>query len=198
MKLIVGLGNPGILYSYTRHNIGSVVVKGLAKAHRKAFRKERAVSALSCRISIGGEEVLLALPLAFMNVSGGVLRGLVEKYALGVSDLLLICDDLDLALGRIKIKPHGSSGGHRGIASCIEALHSEEFARLRVGIGRPQKNEADVSAYVLSFFTGAQKRELKKIIAQAITCSEIWAREGIAASMNMSNQRKTSTKGHQP
>src|SRR3989338_5399149 len=157
MKLIVGLGNPGLIYRGSRHNIGFRVVKALARAKRIALKKEKGISSLSAKASLDGCEVLLSLPLTYMNLFGSAVNGLIKKYKIEpATGLLVVCDDLDLGLGRIKIRASGSSGGHRGLRSIIEALKTEEFARLRVGIGRPVMAKSETSKYVLSPFAGKE------------------------------------------
>lgn len=187
MKLIVGLGNPGILYASTRHNIGFQVVKYLAKAHKTALKKEKGVRALSAKAKIEGIDTLLALPLTFMNLSGEAAGPLLKKYRVGPGDLLVVCDDLDLEFGRLKIRSSGSSAGHRGVKSIIELLGSDEFSRLRIGIGRPG-NSAAAAGYVLSRFNKREKEELNGIIKRGAECCRVWAAKGIEETMNIFNR----------
>lgn len=192
MKLIVGLGNPGIFYSNTRHNIGFSVVKLLARLKKVALKKDKYVSALTGKIDLGGQQIVLATPLTFMNLSGLALSSLLKKYKIDLSELLVVCDDFDLEFGRLKIRPSGSSAGHRGIESVINSLGSNEFARLRIGIGRPQgvKEPRD---YVLSRFNRKESAELKNILSAACDCCNMWVNEGINKSMNMFNNQGTQT-----
>ncbi|MFA5362451.1 MAG: aminoacyl-tRNA hydrolase [Candidatus Omnitrophota bacterium] len=189
MKLIVGLGNPGIIYSGTRHNIGYTVVKALARGHKAAFRKEPGIQVLGARCRIQGNEVSLALPLTYMNLSGGAVKAFMEKYAVAPQDVLVICDDLNLEFGRLRIRPSGSAGGHKGIASIINVLKHEDFGRLRVGIGRPAGAKRDAAEFVLSVFDRADKGRLKDALAEACSCAELWAGEGIVACMNGYNTK---------
>ncbi len=188
MKLIVGLGNPGILYASSRHNIGFQAVKYLAKARKTALKKEKGISVLSAKAKIEGSDAVLALPLTFMNLSGEAVRPLLKKYRVGLGDLLVICDDLDLEFGRIKIRSGGSSAGHRGVKSIIELLGSDEFSRLRIGIGRPGGHTA-AADYVLSRFNKREKSELSAIIKLAVECCQVWVREGAEKSMNIFNKK---------
>ncbi len=188
MKLIVGLGNPGSTYTNSRHNIGFLVVKSLSRIYKIPLKKDRSASALSAKIRIAGGNVMLAMPLTFMNLSGNAVSSLLKKNRIGLEDLLVVCDDLDLEFGRIKLKPRGSSGGHLGINSVIDCIGSEDFARLRAGIGRPAKN-IDAADYVLSPFTKRQKQELAGIIEDASLCCQAWVREGITEAMNIFNKR---------
>jgi PTH1 family peptidyl-tRNA hydrolase len=186
VKLIVGLGNPGILYANTRHNAGFMAVKAFARALRCAWKKEKGIPALAAKGKINGEGIVLALPLTFMNLSGQAAKGLVEKYAVALEDLLVVADDLDLGFGRIKIRPGGSSAGQRGLKSVIEALAGQGFARLRIGIGRPGQG-AQPADYVLSRFNAQEKRALKAVIEKACQCCAAWAKDGIHSAMNKFN-----------
>ncbi len=190
MKLIVGLGNPGRLYANSRHNAGFLVVKALARASKGSFKKERDGLSFSCRVSLGGEQLVLALPLTYMNLSGVAVSALVKKYKIDIEGLLVVCDDLDLALGRIKIRPRGSSGGHRGIASVIESLGANEFCRLRVGIGRPSSGRVDTAGYVLSEFLKKEKEAIEEAVRRSVCCCEAWAARGVAYSMNVFNKNE--------
>lgn len=192
MKLIVGLGNPGIVYSGSRHNIGYSIIKALARKHRVTFRKETGVSSLSAKCRIQGSEVILALPLTYMNLSGEAVGRLVNKYRIDLQDVLVVCDDLNLEFGRLRIRPSGSSGGHKGIASLIESLKSENFSRVRVGIGRPAGAKNDIAEFVLSSFSRTDKNRLKEIITEAVSCCEMWIIESVEKCMNKFNKTKGS------
>lgn len=199
MKLIVGLGNPGRLYVDSRHNVGFKVVKALAKAHKILLKKEKAIPALSGKGKIAGQNIIVAMPFTFMNLSGGAVRDLIKKYRIDLDNLLVACDDLDLDLGRLKIKSGGSSGGHRGLASVINSLGKDSFARLRIGIGRPAKGllardniefaKADLSDYVLSAFSKKESLEINQSIETAVDCCRSWVIQGINKSMNLFNRR---------
>lgn len=187
MKLIIGLGNPGIAYRDSRHNIGFTVVKALAKAEKKPLKKENGIPALSAKAA--NHNIILATPLVFMNLSGAAVAALIRKYIIDSHDVLVVCDDLDLELGRLKIKPSGSSGGHRGLKSIIAAIDCEDFPRLRIGIGRPpqHKNAAD---YVLSYFTRDERKEIEKAVQKAVACCQFWAREGTLKAMGKFNKNR--------
>lgn len=189
MKLIVGLGNPGLLYTGSRHNIGFQAIKALAREYKVSLKKESRIAALSGRCKIDSLEVMLAMPLTFMNCSGQAVSSLVKKYRIESGDILIICDDLDLELGRLKIKLRGSSAGHKGIQSIIDSLSSDEFARLRLGVGRPSRLAADISKFVLSGFTKKEVREKDKMVEDACNCSKAWASEGAAKAMNIFNKK---------
>lgn len=190
MKLIVGLGNPGRIYAGSRHNIGYSVVKLIAQDYGVTLKKESRIPALSGRFSLGNEGVLLALPLTFMNLSGLAVSSLVKKYKISLGNLLVVCDDLDLEFGRIRLKDSGSSAGHRGVESVIEALKSSEFSRLRIGIGRPTISPyIDVSEYVLSPFTETERKQVRQIIEKAVASSQAWVTKGITETMDIFNCR---------
>lgn len=188
MKLIVGLGNPGRIYAGSRHNVGFMAIKELSKTHKIALKKDNGVSALSGKGRISGHDVILSQPLTFMNLSSISVKALLKKYKVSPEDLLVICDDVDLEFGRLKIKPFGSSGGHRGLKSIISAVESQDFCRLRIGIDRPE-DDADTAEYVLSNFTKSEREELKMIMARATECCEVWVSEGPTESMNIFNRR---------
>lgn len=189
MKLIVGLGNPGRVYSGTRHNIGFTVVKGLSQIHKIALKKESRILALSGRGRISGENVILALPLTYMNLSGIAVAGLLKKYKIEAQNLLVILDDLDLELGRIKLRPSGSSAGQRGLQSIIASLGTKEFLRLRVGIGRSAKAE-HASDYVLAPFKAAEKEKIAQAVRKAQDCCLAWVNQGISQAMNIFNKKE--------
>ncbi|KPK42516.1 MAG: hypothetical protein AMJ78_02165 [Omnitrophica WOR_2 bacterium SM23_29] len=176
MKLIVGLGNPGRRYESTRHNIGFKVVRVLAdkwkiKLNSKAFQS------LIGKGKIYGEEVIVALPQNFMNNSGEAVAALCTRKRVHLKDLLVICDDVNLSLGIIRIRARGSSGGHRGLDSIIEHLDAKEFSRLRIGIEKKGLKEG-LSDYVLSSFNKNEVKILDDVLESAVKCCEIWIRQG--------------------
>lgn len=188
MKLIVGLGNPGRIYINSRHNIGFSVVRAVSKAYAITLKKENGILSLSGKGRIDGESVILAMPLAFMNLSGSVVGQLIKKYKVEPECLLVVCDDLDLGLGRLKLRPAGSSGGHKGLKSIIDFLCAEDFARLRIGIDRPVK-DTDPSEYVLSSFKKKERTEVAEALDRATQCCADWAVQGITPAMNIYNKR---------
>jgi PTH1 family peptidyl-tRNA hydrolase len=188
MKLIVGLGNPGDIYRETRHNIGFSVVKALAKVCKIPLKRERGSFSLSGKGKLGSQNVIMAIPLSFMNLSGTAVAALLKKYKIASRDFLVVADDLDLEFGRLKIRPSGSSAGHRGLNSITGCLGTQEFARLRIGIGRPGAH-IEASDYVLSQFNRREKAQLKQVIENACDCCRSWARNGITETMNLFNVR---------
>jgi len=190
MKLIVGLGNPGRRYQGTRHNIGARVIDTLARRHHVALREEgwADVGALT----LDGARVLLARPQTYVNVSGTAVADLRRRHRLPLENLLVAFDDLDLPVGQIRLRAKGGHGGHNGMRSIIEALGSEEFARLRVGIGRPPGG-VDPADYVLSRFSKEEQARLDEAVERAADAVEAFVRRGIEAAMSASNLRVSSS-----
>jgi PTH1 family peptidyl-tRNA hydrolase len=183
-KLIIGLGNPGRKYTHHRHNVGFQCLDRLAQAHGLSFTQRRAKASLALG-KIADVGVVLARPLTYMNLSGQAVRQLVSFYKLSLEDILVIYDDLDLPLGTIRLRPTGGSGGHKGMHSIIEALGSQAFPRLRVGIGRPPGNDA--VNYVLSEFTADEQITLASVYEKVVAAVEFFLRESIEAAMNAYN-----------
>ena len=186
MKLIVGLGNPGIFYRNTRHNIGIHVVNGLAKKHKIKLKRDKDTFSKRGKGKIKGRDLILAQPLVFMNLSGKSIARLVSKFNIPLDNFLVIHDDLDLALGIIRIRDSGGSAGHKGLKSVIDSIGTQDFPRLRIGIGKAvPKNK--IKNYVLSPFSREEKNRLKKSVDEAVNCCETWIREGIIRAMNQFN-----------
>jgi peptidyl-tRNA hydrolase, PTH1 family len=188
MKLIVGLGNPGRLYARSRHNIGALAASALAKREGIVLRRERTIPAMSARLFFKTEPVIVATPLTYMNLSGAAVGPLVRHYRTDLSDLVVVYDDLDLELGSLRMRPRGSAGGHNGMRSIIAVLGTNEFCRLRIGIGRPASASADVARYVLSSFGLREKKILECSVDNACSCLETWATEGETKCMNIFNR----------
>jgi len=172
MKLIVGLGNPGRIYASNRHNIGFMCLNYFARTQGIRFDKKQGLARIGTG-EVAGNKIVLARPQTYMNSSGQSVSRLRQKFNIDLNDLLVIHDDLDLPLGKIRIRHGGSSGGHKGIESVITELGSQDFTRLRVGIERPsivegstEISEADIIAYVLSDFTPSEKQTIAKVIPQ--------------------------------
>jgi PTH1 family peptidyl-tRNA hydrolase len=179
MKLIVGLGNPGKGYASSLHNVGFMCINYFAHKHKIRFDRVQGKARIG-RGEIAGTEVVVARPQTYMNRSGESVIRLVKKYKVKIDDLLVIYDDLDLPLGKVRIRAGGSSGGHKGVNSIISALDSQEFARLRVGIGRPiateglpEDTKADIITYLLSNLPAEEKKAINQIlprVSEAILC----------------------------
>lgn len=181
-RLIVGLGNPGEEYRLTRHNMGFVVVDRLAQAHGILLDRSK-FNVVYGRGHMGNQLVILAKPMTFMNLSGPAARNLARFFKLGIQDLLVIHDDIDLVFGKLKIKEKGGNGGHNGVKSLIEAWGSGEFTRLRVGIGRPQTPQG-VRAYVLARFDAHQETLLEDVVSTAQDAVETILFKGVPEAMN--------------
>jgi len=189
VKLIVGLGNPGRQYADSRHNIGFLVVKELARGKKAVFKREPGTFSLTTKIRAGRQNLLLAQPLTFMNLSGSAVKALVNKFKIDFSKLLVVCDDLDLEFGSLRLKAKGSSAGHNGIQSIIDSLGTQEFARLRIGIGRPQ-GLIEPAEYVLAPFLKKEKGELTGVLDKAVDCCLVWADLAIDKAMNIYNRKE--------
>jgi PTH1 family peptidyl-tRNA hydrolase len=191
VKFIIGLGNPGFGYSHTKHNIGFDVVKFLGKKHRIRIGSRLRYSIAGSGV-IAGKEVTLLLPQTFMNLSGKAVGELVSRGAAGVSDILVVCDDVNIGLGRIRIRKQGSSGGHKGLESIIHTLQSDSFARLRVGIAT-ETHKGDITGYVLSPFRRHERRNAAHAIELAADALKCAIKEGVDAAMSNFNKRKAGT-----
>ena len=183
MNLIVGLGNPGLKYARNRHNVGFMVLDRLARAEHAEFQRQRFNAKLT-EIKLDGKRVLLAKPQTFMNLSGTAVAKLAGFYQLPHSSLLIVYDDLDLPLGRLRLRAEGSSGGHHGMESIINALGSD-IPRLRIGIGRPDP-EHDVG-HVLGNFHDDEQVLLDDVLTRAENGLRVWVRDGIVKAMNETN-----------
>ena len=188
MRLIVGLGNPDPEYQWTPHNLGFMAVDELA--NRNGIRVERPEGkALAGRGKIAGEDVILAKPQTYMNLSGTSVRELLEKYELDVKDLLVLWDEAQLPLGTIRIHPDGSAGSHNGAKSVIGSLGTQEFARLRLGCG-PDHPLNSRKEYVLRPMKKAELEIAAEMIGEAGDAVEMILKQGIDAAMNQYNRRK--------
>jgi PTH1 family peptidyl-tRNA hydrolase len=187
MKLIVGLGNPGRQYEGTRHNVGFVVVDELARRHGAGFEAAPADALMARARSLGPGGTLLVKPLTFMNLSGFAVGEIARYYRVDLADLLVVADDVNLPLGRLRARARGSAGGHNGFRSIIEQLGTTEFARLRIGVGRGD-GRRDLADHVLARFDAAERIDIQAAIARAADASEMFAVEGLTAMMNAFNR----------
>jgi PTH1 family peptidyl-tRNA hydrolase len=188
VKLIVGLGNPGIEYQFSPHNLGFLAVDRLADECGVEVRN-RQCHALTARAEIAGERALLAKPETFMNLSGMAVRELVVKHEIRPeSDLIVIYDELDFPLGMLRIRQRGSSAGHNGMKSIIAALGTQEFLRIRLGIA-PDRKIADGVKFVLTPFRKAQLKKVDEVLDNAAEAVKVILKEGPAAAMNRFNRR---------
>lgn len=188
-RLIVGLGNPGRDYERTRHNVGFLVVRHLAKECQIRLDKDATLPGWTGRGQLGTTRLLLLLPATYMNHSGLAVKKVVTKELLSRDDVLIVTDDLALTAGDLRIRPRGSAGGHNGLASVIEQLATDDFARLRCGIGQPPQGE-DMSQFVLSEFSAQEELILEQLLARASDCCRVWVSEGVEKAMSQFNRRK--------
>ena len=183
----MGLGNPGPGYENSRHNMGFKVVDLWCKDLGLVLKK-RLFRSKSIRAEFRGNDIMLLCPLTFMNLSGEAVRSCADYYALETDRILVIHDDLDLPLGRIKVVKDGGAGGHKGVSSIIHHLESNQFSRIKVGIGRPRYGET-VEDYVLSPFYADEKGLAQKAMEMAVKASQLFVLEGVEAAMNHINCR---------
>jgi peptidyl-tRNA hydrolase, PTH1 family len=183
-KLVVGLGNPGTKYEATRHNVGFDVIDRLAAGRaRPSF--SRKFDGLVAETEIDFRRVLLLKPETFMNLSGRSVAQALRFYKLEPAELLVVCDDLSLPLGKLRLRPGGSDGGQKGLRDIIAHLGTDRFSRLRIGIG--QRGEADAADFVLSRFRSAERPIIDDALILATQCVAVWVTQGIDAAMNRFN-----------
>ena len=192
MKLIVGLGNPDKAYAHNRHNTGFRCINHLARLHSTKPKRSQCQSRLSAG-RIAGIEVLLAKPRTFVNLSGEAISQLMRKYRIPVDELIVICDDLDLPLGKLRLRQGGGAGGHNGLKSIIDSLGNEDFCRIRIGISRPlaeqdtAPDKTDIISYVLGDFTREEEKIIEPAIARAAEAIECILTQGITTAMSRYN-----------
>jgi PTH1 family peptidyl-tRNA hydrolase len=188
VKLIVGLGNPGIEYQFTPHNLGFRTINRIANGLGIEVRN-RQCRALTARTTLAGESVVLAKPETYMNLSGLSVRELVVEYQIDVTrDLIVIYDELDLPLGTMRIRQRGSSAGHNGMESILGALGTDEFLRIRLGVA-PDHKIGDGAKFVLTPFRKAQEKAVDEVLDAAALAVEVILKEGPAAAMNQFNRK---------
>ncbi|TWU59288.1 Peptidyl-tRNA hydrolase [Rubripirellula tenax] len=195
MKLIVGLGNPGRKYDQTRHNIGFVVVDKVASLVSASPSKVK-FEGLLAEALISGEKAALLWPQTYMNASGQSVRKALDFYKLEAKDVLVVCDDLNLPCGKIRLKANGSAGGQKGLADTIRHLQTDEFARLKIGIGRPPEGW-EVTDYVLGRFSSTENEAIEDAATVAARAAICWATDGATIAMNRHNaeeKKETKTK----
>ena len=190
MKLIIGLGNPGLAYARSRHNSGFMVIRKMGRIHDIRLDKKQCLARTGTG-RVAGEPVLLARPQTYMNSSGLSAKRLLSKFNAQPGDLIIVHDDIDLPLGKIRLRQGGGSGGHRGVQSIIDEFETDDFIRLRIGIGRPNgDSEADydkIIDYVLSDFSLDEKKVVNDAIARACQAIECLLGKGITQAMNIFN-----------
>ena len=183
MKVVVGLGNPGKKYDGTRHNVGFAVVDALAKGPGAGKFLGRFDSQVAEWFA-DGEKVLLMKPETFMNLSGRAVRQAVDFYQVELPDVLVVCDDISLPLGKLRFRARGTHGGHNGLRDLQNHLGTTEYSRLRIGVDAPGEDAVD---HVLGRFRPGEKAVIEDAIAQAVQGVDLWVRQGIAKCMNQYN-----------
>jgi PTH1 family peptidyl-tRNA hydrolase len=186
VKLVAGLGNPGAAYRGTRHNVGFEVLDLLAVRHGLQFATSR-VEALEARWRVDAATVVLVKPLTYMNLSGTAVVGLSRYYRIERPDVLVVCDDVNLPLGRLRARSGGSEGGHNGLRSVAQAFGTTEYARLRVGVGRGDERR-DLAGHVLAKFEPEERDGVADAIARSADAVETWIRQGLEQVMNRYNR----------
>ncbi|MGE5620667.1 MAG: aminoacyl-tRNA hydrolase [Sphingomonadaceae bacterium] len=184
MKLVIGLGNPGSRYAATRHNVGFMALDRLARKHGASITK-RQCNALTALATVSGQRVCLAKPQTYMNLSGESVACLARFYRIAPEDILVIYDDRDLPVGKLRLRERGSAGGHRGMQSIIATLGTSDFPRLRIGIGRP--SEMDAVDHVLGQFSAEERSVMDEALDRAVEAVEVALGEGLEAAMNRFN-----------
>lgn len=185
MKLIVGLGNPGREYELTRHNIGFMAIDEVAKRWNISLNEQKFKGVFGAGF-VNGEKVILLKPLTYMNLSGESIRPLMDYYKIDVEDFVVLYDDLDIPVGKLRLRMKGSAGGHNGVKSTISHLGTQEFQRIRMGIDRP-KNGMKVVDYVLGRFTSEEIPEVNHSIEKAADACEEWLNKPFLQIMNTFN-----------
>ena len=186
MKLVAGLGNPGGQYRGTRHNVGFEVVDLLARRHGLAFESAPSDAVLA-KWRTNDEVILVAKALTFMNLSGPPIAELVRYYRVSLADLLIVSDDVNLPLGRLRLRPGGSEGGHNGLRSVADALGTVDYPRLRIGVGRGDA-QRDLADHVLARFENDEQSGIEGAIARAADAVEAWSQQGFETVMNAYNR----------
>ena len=184
MRIVVGLGNPGAQYANTPHSVGFEAVDAIAAAIGASWEEKRQFKCLMARGTFAGQAVMLVKPQTFMNLSGESVAPVVKYHNATSADLLVIQDDIDLPVGRMRIRKNGSCGGHNGVRNIIERLGTPEFARLKLGVG---KDKSDVIAHVLGKFDPTSRQTMNLVVAEAVKAAEAVLRNGPDRAMNAYN-----------
>jgi len=185
IKLVAGLGNPGKKYEATRHNLGFMVLDLLAGESESAFKKKGQYRQAS--VHIANRNILLIKPQTYMNLSGVAVDEALRYSNLSIEEVLVICDDVNLPFGKLRIRHRGSDGGHNGLKSIIEETGSFDFPRLRIGVGLSEEEHKPLESYVLEKFSGSEEKELSKILKEAAEAVALSIADGIEAAQHRYN-----------
>jgi PTH1 family peptidyl-tRNA hydrolase len=183
--LVVGLGNPGEEYDKTRHNVGAEVVEILARRHGGKLRRQKERS-LTDEVNVAGKRMALAVPLTYMNLSGEAVAPLVRRYGVEAAQLVVVQDEMDFELGRLQVKNGGGLAGHNGLKSIVAHLHTQDFVRVRIGIGKPPGSRQGAD-HVLRRFSKAERKEMDVVLEEAADAVELILAEGVEVAMNRVN-----------
>ena len=184
--LVVGLGNPGEEYERTRHNIGARAAKLLSRKFGAEFRRKILLKARVARAQVSGQELILLLPGTYMNLSGLCVLQAMNKYGIALGKLLILVDDIALPFGQLRLRGCGGSGGHNGLKSIQESLGTDQYTRLRIGVG--DRKEGDLASHVLSNFPLEEEQLVPKVLEQAAEVTELWLIEGLNRAMNKASR----------
>lgn len=190
--LIVGLGNPGEAYKETRHNVGFNIVQSLGKKHGLTFRHASHLIGDLAQGTVRDKKVMLLLPTTFMNSSGDAVRRCIDYFQVPLDHMIVVCDDVALPINTIRMRSKGSCGGHNGLKSIEEHIHTEHYARLRIGVGAPEHE--GLADYVLGRFSQEEKKIIEEMTVKAIEVLELWITAGIPAAMQSANAQKVQVK----
>ena len=185
--LIVGLGNPGEAYKKTRHNVGFNIVQSLAKKHSLSFKHASHLIGDVAQGQICGKKGLLLLPTTFMNSSGDAVRRCIDYFKIALDHMMVVCDDVALPIGTLRLRSKGSSGGHNGLKSIEAHVHTQFYARLKIGVSSPEQEE--LTDYVLGKFTQEESKKIQEMTEKAIEVLELWIAAGIAMAMKKANTK---------
>ncbi len=184
--MLVGLGNPGAKYARSRHNVGFRAIDLLCRQRRCRADRLR-LKALTGFCELGGQKVLLVKPMTYMNLSGQAVRPLADYYKIPPEHILVIFDDISLPVGKLRVRPDGSAGGHNGVKSLIAELGTQDFPRIRVGVGEKPHPDYDLADWVLSSFTDREEKLLSPVLERAVEAAEAVIKEGPTQAMNRFN-----------
>ena len=187
MRLLVGLGNPGTQYSGTRHNIGFAALDVLAGRHGLEITKSRFKSVIA-RGRIDDRDIMMAKPQTYMNLSGEAVRQITDFFRIDITDILVLFDDMDIEVGRMKVAARGSAGGHKGIASIIQHLGRDDFSRIKIGVGRPRAGDR-AENHVLTSFRPEEREQMEQVLESAADAATVFITEGVAETQARYNRR---------